>query len=86
MSDASRRVIVDVWSGSSEESWIVVEPDGSLIYHVENTGYRCLRRGLEKHDRRITFAEVAEIASHYPSRDILGEVEAALPDLAGRGD
>jgi hypothetical protein len=42
----------------SIERWVWLRDDGVLMMHQENDGWRCMRRGLEARDRKISLEEL----------------------------
>jgi hypothetical protein len=50
--------VVGFRSSGSFESWIWVNPDGSIELHTENNGWNMTRHGLEDRDMPILFADV----------------------------
>jgi hypothetical protein len=60
MGDGLRGITIDTGESATYESWLVVEPDGSIVHHGENDGARFLRRGPEAHDEPMTLDRVAE--------------------------
>jgi hypothetical protein len=73
-----RAIIVDIHQGSTRESWIEINPDGAIIYHSENDGARCLRRGLEARDETLTFEQV----TNRFTEEVVKHIKEALTDFA----
>jgi hypothetical protein len=68
--------IIDIRRGGQTKSWLRIYPSGRIEYHVENDGYRFMRRGPEASDEWI---DLDHLKNHWPH--LFGEVEAALMDL-----
>jgi hypothetical protein len=69
--------IIDVHHGDATESWLAVYADGRIEYHVENDGYRFLRRGAQARDECINLDHVN---AYWPQ--LIDKVEAALIELS----
>jgi hypothetical protein len=67
----SDHIIIDVHHGSQSESWLVVYKDGRVKYHVENDGYRYMRRGAEEEEKWLTMDDVLRLgrSGMYPPSD-----------------
>jgi len=57
-----RSELIDVYQGSTTESWLVVYEDGRIQFHQENDGARFLRCGAEAVDEWITLVDVEALA------------------------
>jgi hypothetical protein len=62
--------------GAAEESWLVVYANGRIEYHVENDGYRFVRRGAEARDEWI---DLDFVKNNWPQ--LVDQVEAAVIEL-----
>jgi hypothetical protein len=49
------------------ESWVTVHPDGTIVMHVENDGWRFMRRGPEESDTIVTLEQLKSYPSLYES-------------------
>jgi hypothetical protein len=74
---SERCKVIDLSHGSTSESWLVIYADGRINYHVENDGWRAIRRGLEARDEWI---DLDYVRNYWPQ--LLPRVEAAILELA----
>jgi hypothetical protein len=65
--------LVNVHTGSSSESWLVV--------YEENDGYRFLRRGPETVDAWIDLSQVKQLAERHKKPQLIDQVQAALAEF-----
>lgn len=54
-------------SGSTDE-WLEVNDDGSLTHHVENAGWKMIRKGIGGSDKHYTAEEAKAKWPHYASK------------------
>jgi hypothetical protein len=65
--------IIDVYRGSTTESWLVVYDGGRIKWHIENDGPRFLRSGPESSEEWIDIGSVA--------KQLVSKVQAALIEM-----
>jgi hypothetical protein len=69
--------IIDVHHAAATESWLTVYANGRIEYHIENDGYRFLRRGAEA---RYECINLDHVKAYWPQ--LIDKVEAALIELS----